>query len=234
MVSDYNVNENVFATTESITNFTLELLLIVLVIYLLALGLVLANYIMTSLALYKIADRRNIPNPWMAWLPFTSDWLIGNIVDDYDGRNGIKRKWRVVLLTLSLVAVGGFVISYVALIVGAIFTALQFANTAPDESIISFMVIAYIFLVIVAMIGTALGFCRTVCIYKIYESTVPEKAVKYLLLYLLVPLAGAICLLKCKDKGYPYPVLQEDSAETFETIQEIKTVVGEPMEDGKE
>ena len=114
MVSDYNVNENVFATTESMTNFTVGLLLIVLVIYLLAMGLILANYIMTSLALYKIADRRNIPNPWMAWLPFTSDWLIGNIVDDYDGRNGMKRKWRVVLLALALVAVGGFVIFYVA------------------------------------------------------------------------------------------------------------------------
>lgn len=217
MGTSYYVDESIYSTTESAGMLALGAIALVLVIYLVAMGLAIANYIMTSLALYKIADRRNIPNPWMAWLPFTSDWLIGNIADDYDERNGIKRKWRVVLLALSLVAVVGIVVVYVALIVGMLIISFQFVNTEPDESIIAFIVILYIFLIVMAMIAMAQSFCKTVCMYKIYESTVPEKAVKYLLLYLLVPLAGAICLLKCKDKGYPYPQVVEPIVETVES-----------------
>ena len=205
MGTSYYLGESIYSATESEEMFALGAIVIVLLIYLIAIGLAIANYIMKSLALYKIADRRTIPNPWMAWFPFASDWLIGHIVDDYDERNGIKRKWRVVLLTLSLIAVVGFIIVYIALIVGILIISVRFVNTEPDESIIAFGVILYFFLVFMAVVASAKSFCKAVCMYKIYESTVPEKAVKYLLLYLLVPLAGAICLLKCKDKGYPYP-----------------------------
>lgn len=215
MVTDYYVDESVYTTTDSAGMFALGAIAIVLVIYLILMGLAVANYIMTSLALYKIADRRKIPNPWMAWIPFASDWLIGHITDDYDEKNGFKRKWRVVLLTLSLVAVGGLVIGYVVLLIGVIFTTIQYVNTEPDESIIAFLAIFYIFLIVMAMIASAQSFCKAVCMYKIYESTVPEKAVKYLLLYLLVPLAGAICLLKCKDEGYPFSKIVEPVEETI-------------------
>ena len=74
---------------------------------------------------------------------------------------------------------------------------------------LTFMIVIYVVMIIFAILATAKSFCQTICIYKIFESTVPKKAVKYLLLYLLVPLAGPICLLRCKDKGYPYPEQQE-------------------------
>ena len=41
-------------------------------------------YVFESLAFYKIAKNRNIPNPWMAWIPFCSGYLIGKIGDYYD------------------------------------------------------------------------------------------------------------------------------------------------------
>ena len=104
-----------YSVTESEEMLAVGVILIVLLIYLVIMGIGLASYIMNALALYKIADRRKIPNPWMAWLPFTSDWLIGSIVDDYDGRNGIKRKWRVLLLTLSLGSVVGLVVAYIGM-----------------------------------------------------------------------------------------------------------------------
>lgn len=201
-------NESIYSSTES--TVAVAVIVVVLLLYLVIIGLGLASYIMNALALYKIADRRQIPNPWMAWLPFTSDWLIGSIVDDYDGRNGIKRKWRVVLLTLSLISVVGFIVIYVALIVWAVTIAVMYANTEPPlAQTISTVVVMYVILIVIAMLAIAQSFCQAICVYKIFESTVPEKAVKYLLLYLLVPLAGPICLLKCKDKGYPYPQQQE-------------------------
>lgn len=202
-------NEGIFNTTESAEMIAVGALLIILLLYLVIMGIGLASYIMNALALHKIADRRQIPNPWMAWLPFASDWLIGSIVDDYDGRNGIKRKWRVTLLTLSLVSVIGVVVAYVGMVVGMLSLMFQYSDTEPPVGpTLAFVGVIYIILIVFAIFATAKSFCQAICIYKIFESTVPKKAVKYLLLYLLVPLAGPLCLLRCKDKGYPYPEQQ--------------------------
>lgn len=203
-------NESIYQTTESAEMIAVGAILIVLLLYLVIMGIGLASYIMNALALYKIADRRQIPNPWMAWLPFTSDWLIGNIVDDYDGRNGIKRKWRVLLLTLSLISVVGIIVVYVGMIIWMLRISITYAYSEPPiAEMLGAMIVMYVALIIFALLATAHSFCNAICIYKIFESTVPEKSVKYLLLYLLVPLAGPICLLRCKDKGYPYPQQQE-------------------------
>lgn len=218
-------NEDFFATTDAAGMAAVGVILIFLLLYLIIAGIGLASYIMNAIALYKIADRRQIPNPWMSWLPFTSDWLIGSIVDDYDGRNGIKRKWRVTLLTLSLISAIGILVTYIAMFAGMLVLAFQYADIEPPVgSILAFVMIFYIAVIIFALLATAKSICQIICIYKIYESTVPKKAVKYLLLSILIPLAGPICLLRCKDKGYPYPEQQEfisyEVAETTDIADE--------------
>ena len=182
---------------------------IVLVIYLFALGIGLANYIMRSLALYRIANRRQVPNPWLSWVPIASSWLIGNIADDYDERNGIKRKWRVVLLTLSIISIGGIVVGYIGLIAWMVTMTIdsRLSYVGNLKGMITSVIVIYIFIIIAAVVAMAKSFCEVICTYKIFESTVPEKSVKYLLLYLLVPLAGSICLLKCKEKGYSKEII---------------------------
>lgn len=182
---------------------------IVLVIYLFVLGIGLANYIMRSLALYRIANRRQVPNPWLSWVPIASSWLIGNIADDYDERNGIKRKWRVVLLTLSLISIGGIVVGYIGLIAWMVTMTIdsRLSYVGNLTGMITSVIVIYIFIIIAAVVAMAKSFCEVICTYKIFESTVPEKSVKYLLLYLLVPLAGSICLLKCKEKGYSKEII---------------------------
>lgn len=184
--------------------FALGVVIAFLVTYLFVLVLGVASYVMTSLGLYKIAKRREIPDPWMAWLPFACDWLIGKIADEYDGRNGVKRKWSVVLLTLSIISVVGFVAFYVALIVWIVILTMNSSEPALTEMLGVFIGL-YVGILVFAMVGTAQGFCKSICVYKIFESTVPEKSVAYFLLYLLVPLAGPICLLTCSKKGYPFP-----------------------------
>lgn len=191
----------------------------VMILYLVVIGVAIANYIMSSLAIYKLASRRQISNPWMAWLPFANDWIVGKITDDYDERNGIKRKWRVVLLVLSLISVIGFVVTYVSMIVWMFSITAQYEYSEPPVGeIFGGMAFVYVVLIVVALVATAYTFCKAICIYKIFESTVPKKSVKYMLLYLMVPLAGAICLLKCKNKGYPEEIMQD--AECLVMVQE--------------
>ncbi len=207
---------NNIGATENLEMVGVIAVLVMILVYLIIMGLGIATYIINSLAIYRLADRRQIPNPWMAWLPFASDWIIGSIVDQYDEKNGIKRKWRVLLLTLSLISIIGIIVVCVGMIVGMLVMAIQETNMEPEVGpTLAFIGVLYIVLLIFAMLASAKGFCQAICIYKIYESTVPEKAVKYLLLYLLVPLAGPLCLLKCQDKGYPY--LQEQEVVVCET-----------------
>jgi len=175
----------------------------VIIIYIGIIALGIANYIITSLSLHTIAQRRQIKNSWLAWTPVASDWIIGSLSDDYDLRNGIKRKWRIVLTIINISFIALFLISLFVFIVGTVSFAIQSEYTYMEpESVLGFIIPLYIFW-IVAMIGAVtLSICRSICFYKIFESTVPEKTVKYFLLSILIPFALAICLFKCKDKGY--------------------------------
>lgn len=51
--------------------------------------------------------------------------------------------------------------------------------------------------ILASVLGMAYKFCRTICVYKAFEFTVPKRALAYLLLDLFVPLAGSICLYAC-------------------------------------
>ena len=61
-------------------------------------------YVLTSLALYTVAQRRGIRKPWLAWVPVLNCWILGSLSDQYRyvvlEQNKSKRK---VLLVLNLV-----------------------------------------------------------------------------------------------------------------------------------
>ncbi len=180
---------------------------VIFLLYLVIIGIGIASYIMQALALHDLGKRRNIKNPWLAWIPVLGfgQWIIGSLADEYDARNGIKRKWRVTLLCTILAFFALLIVGYVVLIVGAIMMAIQdeIYGEVMTASAVTTIVVGYIVMMIAAVGSVAFSVCQYICIYKIFESTVPEKAVKYLLLSLLVPLAYPICLLKCRKQGYP-------------------------------
>lgn len=94
-------------------------------------------------------------------------------------------------------------------------------------------IIVYALIIVVAIIASAKGFCQAICIYKIFESTVPEKSVKYMLLYLLVPLAGSICLLKCRNQGYSKEIIP-NVVEPAYTAMEQEVIPEETIESEEE
>ena len=187
-----------------------ELMLIVtavfvVVIYAGALAVAVANYVMCSLSYYAIAKRRNIDNPWLAWIPVASYWLLGAIADEFDARNGIKRNWGKTLIILAALFVGGFVLIFVGAFVFIIVNSLAAGNgyMHDTEATAGFFIVYCVAVTALSLSALALQALQYICVYKVFESTVPKKSLKYMLLYLIVPFAGGICLLKCKDKGYP-------------------------------
>lgn len=169
-------------------------------------GIAIADYVLTSLSLYTIAKRRQINNPWMAWLPIANTWIVGSIADDYDAQNKIPRKWRVVLLTLNAVTAGALILMYI-LLFGVLFSTAISASISEYysptvEQILPKFIPIYLLMFAMIFAAAASQSCSAVCMFKIFESTVPQKAVKYFLISLLVPLGKGLCLNKCKNKGY--------------------------------
>jgi hypothetical protein len=104
---------------------------LVLAIFILLVGLL--AYVMGSVGMYQIASRRGMANPWMAWLPYASSYLLGAIADDINKRKNKVSNYRWLLL--------GFLLSstlfpliiilspFVATVLGIFSFALALATT---------------------------------------------------------------------------------------------------------
>lgn len=191
---------------EAMMGYSVAFMIVFLLVYFLILAAVIVQYVLQSLALYTIADRRGLPNPWLAWIPVALYWVVGGIVDDYEATRGMRRKWRVVLLVLALVMMASVVLMYVFFFI-MMFTVMSESMSYDfnETAIVGQVLLMYVFLIPMAMAASALQACYIVCLYKVFESTVPEKAVKYLVLGMLVPLALGICLFKARKQGYERP-----------------------------
>lgn len=174
-----------------------------IVLYIVLFAGVIVNYILTSLSLHTIAKRRLISKPWLAWIPVASVWTVGSIADDYDARMNINRKWRVVLLTLTLVFYAVFMIMYIAMFVMVFSFVMEHQIVSPlPEEVVAFVIPISLFVTVISVVGMALSICTYICMFKIFESTVSHKALKYFLLSMFVPFASAICLFLSRNQGY--------------------------------
>lgn len=187
------INElgNLFGIISMIT-FVLDALLIV-------------QYVLRSLSLYTVAKRRGSLNPGYAWVPVIWTWTLGGICDQYDGRRGIQRKWRTVLLTTTVIAAAGFLLAYGLILVEAFRFDEISQNLTYDEAVealaesLSSFGGTYVLLAVMAIAASAYNVCRSICLFKLFESCRPNDAVKLLLLSLVVPFAEPFCLISCKN-----------------------------------
>lgn len=161
------------------------------------------NYILSSIGLYKIAKRRGLSNPWLAWIPVTSFWIIGGIAGEYDDKRGIGRSWKKALLASMLVVI----VSLVLMIVMAV-VMVAFAASASGGAAIAVLVLMIALYAAVIVAALAYSVCMFISLFKIYESTYTEKALKYMIISLIVPLGQGICLFCCRNKGYSNNVTQ--------------------------
>ncbi len=201
---------------------SLAVLLITFLVYFISISISIASYIMSSLSFYTISKKRNIKNPWIAWIPIANIWNIGSVADGFDADRGIKRKWRTVLLTFTIIMIASAVVFSV--IIAGFGIATVASAAAYDGDILAsefggvfvgFMIALYVGTIIITMVAMAFEFLYYICIYKVFEATVPTKAVKYIILSLLVPLAEPILLLvaskACPEKIVPTAEIPQNS-----------------------
>ena len=83
----------------------LEIFLVIFSMYFLV-AFILA-YVFGALGTYRIMEKRNIPNAFLAWIPVANMWALGSIYDDIKKKedNGKDPKFRIIMLVVDLVPV---------------------------------------------------------------------------------------------------------------------------------
>lgn len=190
----------------------------------------LATYVLTALALYTIARRRGLKNPWLAWIPVADCWLLGSLSDQYryvvKGEHKSKRK--ILLFFRILTAV--MWISLIGLLVNLCFHAVGsvFWGTMSDERIFQILHQALNLLVVcLPLIGISIAYAvfRYMALYDIYKSLDPANCVLFLVLSILFGVTEPFFLFfsRNKDDGMPprkQPVSDTPSSNDWVDVQE--------------
>ncbi len=190
----------------------LGIIAVVMAFYLIAMALCIAMYVLQSLGLYTIAQRRGIKHPWMAWLPVTNMWLLGSIADQYryvaKGQVRSRRKVLLGLYIAMMVLWFVFFCVYIGVFANLIMQipALQYMPEAQLLGQFGSSVLGIVGLLLVWWgVAVAAAVFQYICLYDLYASCCPNYKVLFLLLSILVNVTMPFIVFACrrKDEGMP-------------------------------
>lgn len=206
-------------------------IIVYLLLMLFAGALSMVVYVLHSLSLYTIANRRGIRHGWLAWIPVCNLWILGSIADQYQyvAKGKVKNR-RKLLLGLSI----GLAIGYFLWLFATLFNlAAGNEGTALLLLILGGLAIAAVAIWLVV--------CQYLAYYDLYKSCEPGNAALYLVLSILFNITMPFFLFACrkKDGGMPprkqpaqpvnaYPAEPVDTYPT-EPVNDYPT---EPIEEG--
>lgn len=169
-----------------------------------------ATYVLVAYSLFRIAQRRGISNPWMAFVPVVQLWLLGSISDDYQMKAyGVEKKRRKILLGLQI-AQAALAVALVIMILVAIFAILSAGYTNYDDigdwiGVIGSFGGIIVVLLACAALSVAAAVFRYIALYDVYRSCKPDQALLFLLLNVFVSVTEPIFLMvvHSSDDGIP-------------------------------
>lgn len=174
-------------------------------------GLSIAAYVLTGLALYTLAKRRGIQKAWLSWVPVLNCWILGSLSDQYRYvvKGEVKNK-RKALLILNIIT---WAIS-VAMVVVAVVMLIGIAGAAMggginEDAMLEMVmgpVLGILGLCLPLMgVGIATAVIRYMALYDVYTSCTPQNNVVFLVLSILFSVTEPFFLFftRNKDDGMP-------------------------------
>lgn len=178
-------------------------------------------YILRSLALYTIAKRRGLNNPWLAWIPVGKEWIVGSVSDQYQYvTQGKIQNRRKILLGLSLAAFGmGAVNSGLSLTHTVAVAADSFGIYTGSAGMGDLLVPAAL-MSLISLASSAVGIAQLVfrhmSMYDLYRSCNPKNCVVFLVLGIIFPFTEPFFLMSCRYREDGMPPRKGAAAESFE------------------
>ena len=209
------------------------LFVIYLLISFVASAVSLASYVLYSLGLYAIADRRGIRHSWLAWIPIGSLWILGSVSDQYQYLvKGKIRSRRKLLLSLSI----GIFVVYIAWIVALVSGMIASEGVVAGSAVAGILLIVLGGLVLLAL-ALVLAVYQFVCLNDLYNSCNPNNGVLFLVLSILFSITMPVFVFACRKKDLGMPprkrpapeqVVEEVQEEPLQETVEEETIVEKP------
>lgn len=158
-------------------------------------------YVFNSLGLYTMAKNRNLDNPWLAWIPLASNYLMGELIND----DVSISTWHIPYAKLFLPLMG--------LALTVVMTILGF--------------IPYLGAFIGILLSLALSFYYYAAQFWLYSIYDKDHRVLYLVLSIIFPFLGPIFVFIIRnrdayDERHPEAVI----AETYDSKSILALTLG--------
>ena len=182
-------------------------------------GLGIAAYVLTAWALYTIAERRGIKNPWLSWIPVVNCWIIGSLSDQYryvvKGEVKNKRKTLLILNIISAVVALTLVIVGLVMAVQTATSLFGISVTNSDlgleflDTALGMVVAGFAMAVPILALHIAIKVVRYMAMYDIYTSCTPKNNVIFLVLSIIFPITEPFFLFFTRDQDEGMPPRRE-------------------------
>lgn len=174
-----------------------------------------AAYVLTALALYTVAKRRGLKNPWLAWIPVADSYLLGSLSDQYryvvNGENKFKRKILLVLRILIAVMSTALFAVLIAMCIQAFGGVMR--GIGEDELMDQLLGLALSLLGLsLPLIGIAIAYTvfRYMALYDVYKSMDPSNCILFLVLSILFGITRPFFLFFSRNRDDGMPPRRQD------------------------
>ncbi len=207
------------------------ILVVWLLIYFGAVIFSIVSYVLHSLGLYTIANRRQIKHPWLAWLPVAQLWTLGSISDQYKyvtkGKVCNKRKTLIGLSIAVGVMYIVFWVGYIMALVNMFMHVDNLGYMGFEQSMEMFgvpiliIIVAALAMLILAIV---LAVFEYIAYYDLFASSNPENASVFIVLSILFNFTLPFFVFGCRKRDLGMPPKKSDMQP-----QRIEAAVAEPV-----
>lgn len=181
----------------------------------------LVMYILRSLALYTIAKRRGLNNPWLAWIPVGKEWVVGSVSDQYQYvTQGKIQNRRKILLGLALASFGVGVVNGIITMTHTVAVVTDSFGIYTGSAGMGDLLVPAALGSLISMASSVVGITafvfRQMSMYDLYKSCNPKNGVVFLVLGIVFPFTEPFFLMSCRYREDGMPPRKGSAPESFE------------------
>lgn len=227
---DYNFGYNFGPGLADVSSIAGTVFLVMMGVYALVGIYTVAAYVLKSLGMYTIAQRRSIKHPWLAWLPFGNLWILGSIADQYQyvsmGQVKSRRKVMLGLQIANFVLYIGIICIYVKMIADMLINYGGNPELMDEGSLVAMVLGMFLLVLAIWVVSVILMVFQYISLYNLYASCWPNCKVAFILLSILLGFTEPFLVFACRNKDLGMPPRKPKSV--YETVA-IPQPVAEPV-----
>ena len=179
------------------------------------------TYVLTAFGLYTIAKRREIQNPWLAWIPIANIWILGSVSDQYRYvTRGQVRSRRKLLLTLQIVSAAVSCILVFVIIGLTVQMVMDGVSSGFLLEKLMTLILKFVFVGLLELpFAIALAVFRYMAVYDLYMSCSPDNAVLFLVLGIFFRFLEPFFIFFSREKEQGMPPRKQASAPRYQVPQ---------------